>query len=145
MRKKKFNIFNLVGDKAEIKVSVKVKEIHTVMECLAQSLADLDFIHFIRIDPEDIKASSELTQGRVKIPVTKPDHPTATGVHLIFDEAFQNVQFYEITSAVKGQGSKMVEAVMKAIPKDWEAVVVMDWSQGFWEKMEERYRNLNIM
>lgn len=55
------------------------------------------------------------------------------------------IRFYEITSAVKGQGSKMVEAVMKAIPKDWQAVVVMDWSQGFWEKMEERYPNLNIM
>lgn len=74
---------------------------------------DLDFIHFIRISPEGIKASSEITEGRIKNPITKPDHPTATGAHLIVDVSFQAVQFYEITSAVKGQGGKMVEVALK--------------------------------
>ncbi len=143
MRKKKFNIFNRIADKTEIKISASVKEIHPVMECLVESLANLDFIHFIRISAEDLKASSEITEGRVKIPITKPDHPTATGVHLIVDEPFNGVQFYEITSSGKGYGGKMVEAVMHALPKDWEAYVVMDWSQGFWEKMEGKYKKLS--
>lgn len=145
MRKKKFNIFNLVGDKAELKISAGVNEIYPVVECLAESLADLEFIHFIRITSQDIKASSEITDGRIKIPITKPDHPTATGVQLIIDQTFQDVQFYEITSSVQGCGGKMVDAVMKALPKEWQASVVMDWSQGFWDKMEQRYSNLSII
>lgn len=145
MRKKKFNIFNLVGDKAEIKISASVKEIHPVVEIIASKLATLDFINFIRITPENLLASSELTEGRFKTPVTKPDHPTATGVQLIIDRAFNVVQFYEITSSVQGCGGKMVDAVMKALPEDWQGAVVMDWSQGFWDKMEQRYSNLNII
>lgn len=145
MRKKKFNIFNLAGDKAEIKISASVKEIHPVVEIIASNLANLDFIHFIRISPDSLQASSELAEGRFKTPITKPDHPTATGVQLIIDQSFNDVQFYEINSSAKGCGGKMVEAVMKALPEDWQAAVVMDWSQGFWEKMEKRYRNLNIM
>jgi hypothetical protein len=145
MRKKKFNIFNLVGDKAELKISTGVKEIHPVMECLAESLAYLDFIHFVRITSQDIKAYSEITDGRVKIPITKPGHPTATGVQLIIDHVFNVVQFYEITSSVQGYGGKMVDAVMKALPEDWEAAVVMDWSQGFWERMQEKHKNMYII
>ncbi len=38
------------------------------------------------------------------------------------------IQFFEITSAVKGYGKKMVKAVVTAIPDDWKAAVVMDWS-----------------
>jgi len=64
-------------------------------------------------------------------PVTKPGHPTAIGVSLIMEEDREEIQFYEITSAVKGYGSKMVEAVLNALPKKWEAIVVMDWSGGF--------------
>ena len=39
----------------------------------------------------------------------------------------------------------MVDAVIKALPIDWQTVVVMDWSQGFWEKMVEKYDKLSIL
>lgn len=142
MRKKKFPIINELSDKVTIKISSKVKFLHPVVESIVFKLANLYFIHFIRIIPENIRASSELTEGRFKIPITKPDHPTAVGVHLIIDEAFKDIQFYEITSSVKGCGGKMVEAVMNALPADWKAAIVMDWSQGFWEKMQGKYKNL---
>jgi hypothetical protein len=34
---------------------------------------------------------------------------------------------------------------MKELPADWEAIVVMDWSQGFWDKMVEKYHKLSIL
>lgn len=145
MRKKKFSIIDELADKATIKIALKVKKLHPVVEKLTINIANLDFINFIRITPEDIQASSEETQGRVKIPITKQDHPTATGVHLIIHEPFKDMQFYEINSSVKGCGGKMVDAVMKAIPDDWRAAVVMDWSRGFWDKMAERYEKLQIL
>ena len=108
-------------------------------------MAELDFIHFIRISPEYLQASNETTEGRIKIPVTKPDHPTAIGVYLIIDIACKDIQFYEITSAIKGCGGKMVNAVLKTLPKGWNGVVVMDWSQGFWDKTKEKHKNLQIL
>ena len=29
----------------------------------------------------------------------------------------------------------MVEAVLKDLPEEWNVVVVMDWSDGFWDNM----------
>jgi hypothetical protein len=145
MRKKKFPIIDALADKATIKISFQVKQLHPVVEQLTKNLAQLDFINFIRLTPEDIQASSELTQGRVKIPITKPEHSTATGAHLIIHEPFNDIQFYEITSAEKGNGGKMVDAIMRALPDDWRACILMDWSQGFWEKMMERHDRIEIL
>ena len=39
----------------------------------------------------------------------------------------------------------MVLAILKSIPKDWEAVVVMDWSEGFWKKMAKKYNNVVML
>ena len=36
----------------------------------------------------------------------------------------------------------MVKAVLRALPKGWRGVVLMDWSDGFWDKMKMKYRNL---
>ena len=58
---------------------------------------------------------------------------------------YKNIQFFEITSATRGYGGKMVEAVMNALPDDWYGVVVMDWSDGFWKKMKERHKKLHIL
>jgi hypothetical protein len=145
MRKKKFPIIDDLSDKVNIKISPTVKAIHPVVERLTRELAELDFIKFIRITPENIQASNELSEGRFKIPITKPDHPTAIGVYLIIDISFNDIQFYEITSSVKGCGGKMVEAVMKALLNDWQTVVVMDWSHGFWDNMKKKYKNLQIL
>jgi hypothetical protein len=32
----------------------------------------------------------------------------------------------------------MVDAIFKDFPKDWQATVVMDWSNGFWDRMIEK-------
>jgi len=131
--------------KVKITVSKKVKEIHPVVKDIVANLAELEFIHFIRVSPEYLQASNEVTEGRIKIPVTKPEHPTAIGICLIIDIAYKDIQFYEITSAIKGCGGKMVDAVLKALPKDWNGVVVMDWSHGFWDKMKDKHNNLYIL
>ncbi len=75
----------------------------------------------------------------MKIPVSTTDLPSVVGVHLILDFSPNTIQFFEITSAVKGYGGKIVQAVMTALPDEWEACVVMDWSDGFWDKMAEKY------
>lgn len=145
MKNKSVRGFEELGTKVKITVSKKVKEIHPVVKDIVENLAELEFIHFIRVSPEYLQASNEVTEGRIKIPVTKPEHPTAIGVHLIIDIAYKDIQFYEITSAIKGCGGKMVDAVLKALPKDWNGVVVMDWSHGFWDKMKEKHKNLYIL
>ena len=145
MKSKRVRIFEELGTKVIITVSKKVKEIHPVVKYIVENLAELDFIHFIRVSPEFLQVSNEVTEGRIKIPVTKPNHPTAIGVDLIIDIAHKDIQFYEITSAIKGCGGKMVDAVLKSLPKDWNGVVVMDWSHGFWDKMKEKHKNLYIL
>ncbi len=130
---------------ANVKVSKKVKCILPIVGNLTKSLAEIDIINFIKVSPDFLQASSEVTEGRVKIPITKPEHPTAIGIYLIIDSAYKDVQFYEITSAIKGYGGKMVSAVFNSLTKDWHGVVVMDWSDGFWGRMKEKYHNLEIM
>ena len=61
---------------------------------------------------------------------------------MVIDITYKNIQFFEFTSANKGCGGKMVDAVMKALPQDWKGFVVMDWSNGFWDKMKEIHKNL---
>ncbi len=145
MKSKNDRIFKELENKAKIAVSTKVKEIHPVVKEIVDNLAKLDLINFIRVLPEYLQASNEVTDGRFKIPITKPEHPTAVGVYLIIDIVYKDIQFFEITSAIKGGGGKMVRAVLKALPKDWNGIVVMDWSDGFWDKMKEKHKNLYIL
>jgi hypothetical protein len=145
MKKKGSRHFEELRTKVKINVSNKVKEIHPVVRHIIYNLAELDFIHFIRVSSEYLQASNEIAEGRIKIPITKPNHPTATGVYLIIDIDYKEIQFYEITSAIKGCGGKMVDAVLKDLPGDWKGIVVMDWSHGFWDKMKEKYKDLQIL
>ena len=39
----------------------------------------------------------------------------------------------------------MVDAIFKDFPKDWQATVVMDWSNGFWDRMIEKHKNIDWM
>ena len=133
------------GKISKIRVIKKLKSIHPVVENIALNLAELDIIKYITISEDYIKASSEITTGRNKIPITKIDHPTAVGVYLLLELDYKVIQFYEMNSPVKGYGSKMVAAVIRALPEDWSAVVVMDWSGGFWEKMREKHIKLDIL
>jgi hypothetical protein len=130
---------------SKIRYIQKSKSVHQIVEHIARNLAEIDIIKFIIILKDYIKASSEITSGRNKLPITKIDHPTAVGVSLILELDYKVIQFYEMNSPVKGYGSKMVDAVIEALPEDWSAVVVMDWSGGFWEKMREKYDKLVIL
>jgi len=130
---------------SKIRYIKKIKSVHPVVEHIARNLAKLDIIKYITISKDYIKVSSEITTGRNKIPITEIDHPTAVGVSLILELDYKVIQFYEMNSPVKGYGSKMVDAVISALPEDWSAVVVMDWSGGFWETMREKHKKLVIL
>ena len=130
---------------SKIRYIQKPKSVHQVVEHIARNLAEIDIIKYIIISKDYIKASSEITPGRNKLPITKIDHLTAVGVSLILEPDYKVIQFYEMNSPVKGYGSKMVDAVINALPEDWSAAVVMDWSGGFWDKMREKYDKLVIL
>jgi len=130
-----------VNDDTQIWALKKVKTIHSIVENTVKNLAGLDIIKFIRITSNSIQASSELGGNKLKVPIAKPFHPTAVGVHLIYDFEFKIMEFYEINSATKGWGEKMVKASLECLPKDWEVALVFDWSSGFWDKMEEKYNH----
>ena len=102
--------------KGKITVSSTVKAVHPVARQIADNLSAIYAIRFAKISPELLRASSEVSEGRLETPVTKTGHPTAIGVSLIFDAPYKTVQFYEITSATKGYGAKMVDAVLRALP-----------------------------
>ena len=130
---------------SKIRYINKLKIVNPVVANIARNLAEKNIIKYITISKDYIKASSEITIGRIKIPITKIDHSTAIGVSLLLELDHKIIQFYEINSPVKGYGSKMVDAVINALPEDWSAAVVMDWSGGFWEKMREKHSKLDIL
>jgi hypothetical protein len=121
----------------------KIKELPMEVIRFAMNLAELDFIKFVRIDESMVAASSENYPNRPKVPLVKETHPTAIGIEILYDIADKTLDFYSINSPVKGHGTKMVDAVFKDFPADWSPVVIMDWSDGFWEKMKERYKHLD--
>ena len=46
---------------------------------------------------------------------------------------------------IKRYEGRMVEAVLKDLPNGRSGAVALDLSNGFWDKMKKRYRNLEIM
>lgn len=133
-----------VTEKAQIVVSKKALPLHQVTRQIVDNLAGIDAIRFVKVTPGFLQASSEVSGAR-RHPVTKPGHPSAIGVSLIVEEDREEVQFYEITSAVKGYGARMVEAVLRALPKRWKAIVVMDWSDGFWKAMRQCHKRVMLL
>lgn len=123
----------------------KIKDIPTEMLNVAFRLAALDCIKFVRITNDSISASNEIEGSKNKIPVTKMNHTSAIGIKIIFHYELKILEFYEINSPIKGNGSKMVDSVFVDFPFDWQACVVMDWSCGFWDKIKARYGKINWM
>ena len=130
--------------RAEVVISRRARPVHPVVMRIAENLAGIEILRIVRVTPGFLAASSE-TSGPRRCPVTEPGHPMAVGVSLILDEHRKEIHFYEITSAVKGCGTLMVEAVMNALPRGWKAIVVMDWSDGFWKVMRRRHRRIMIL
>ena len=133
-----------VERRAEVMISRRARPVHAVVARIAGNLAGIESLRLVKVSPGFLSASSA-THGARRCPVTNPGHPAAVGVSLIVDVEHKEIQFYEITSAVKGYGTRMVESVMGALPKGWRAVVAMDWSEGFWEVMRKRHKRIMIL
>ncbi|REG77529.1 hypothetical protein [Algoriphagus antarcticus] len=129
----------------QIWVISKIKELPIKVIRFACNLAELDFIKFVRIDSYGIAASSENHPNRPKVPLIQMNHPTAIGIEILYDLEYQTIDFYDINSPIKGNGGRMVDAVLKDFPEGWSPVVIMDWSDGFWDKMKEKYKHLDWM
>lgn len=137
---KMFMPFNESGK--QIWVISRVKELPFPIVKMALNLAGLDFINFINISDEALAASSQNYPNRPKVPITKVDHETAIGIQILYSLSYKYIDFFDINSPIKGNGSKMVEAIFKDFPTDWDASVVMDWSNGFWDKMAKKYNTI---
>ena len=112
MSNKKIEAWKLqVAKDKTIFVASNVLSIHPAVDSIVTNLCKIDLINYVRVTKEDIYASSEIIIiGRMKMPLSTPGHPSAVGVHLILDFIFNVIQFFEITSVVKGFGEKMVKA-----------------------------------
>ena len=126
----------------QIWVINRVKQLPGEIVNMALRLAELDFINYIRICDETLAASSENYPKRPKVPITHMNHNTAIGIQILYSPSYKMINFFDINSPLKGYGSKMVDAILKDFPKDWQPAVVMDWSNGFWDKMKEKYNKL---
>ncbi len=135
---KEFAPLNKSG--TQIWVITRVKKLPIEIVNMAIRLANLDFINFVRICDETLSASSENYTKRPKVPITYMNHETAIGIQILYSAKYKTIDFYDINSPIKGNGSKMVDALLEDFPKDWQPAVVMDWSNGFWDKMKEKYK-----
>ena len=137
---KEFSIYNQNGK--QVWVITKVKELPIEIVNMAKNLAELDFLKFIRISDESLSASSENYPNRPKVPITHMNHDTAVGIQILYSTDYKTIDFFDINSPIKGYGSKMVDAIFKDFPDDWQPAVVMDWSNGFWDKMKKKYNKI---
>ncbi|MDA3927644.1 MAG: hypothetical protein PF541_01705 [Prolixibacteraceae bacterium] len=121
----------------------KVKKLPVEIVDMAIRLADLDFINYVRICDETLAASSENYPNRPKVPITNMNHETAIGIQILYSTAYKTINFFDINSPIKGNGGKMVDAIFRDFSVEWQPAVVMDWSNGFWDKIKEKYRKNN--
>ena len=147
LKKKEFEkLFLSFNDSGkQIWVISRVKQLPIEIINMAIRLAELDFIEYIRICDETLAASSENYPNRPKVPITHMNHDTAIGIQILYSPTYKTVDFYDINSPIKGNGSKMADAILQDFPKDWQPTVTMDWSNGFWDKMKEKYDHLEWM
>lgn len=122
-----------------------VKKVHPIYNQISEGLSRIDILNYIKIYNGSIKASNLLSENGKKQPITKIGEDNIVGVELLIDVSNQVIQFYSITSSIKGCGDKIVSSVVNSSPKDWKIVVVMDWSHGFWQVMAERYPRLIVL
>ena len=120
------------------------KNIHPLYMELATNLSKIEILKYIKIYNERIRASNYLSENKKKDPVVEIGGKDLVGVELLIDVPNKIVQFFSITSAVKGYGEKIISAVVSAAD-DCLIVIPMDWSGGFWEKMVAKYPRLIVL
>ena len=124
---------------------VDIKSVHPVFLDLAESLSHIDILHFIKIYNDSLCASNLLSKDKKKHPATTMNQKGVIGVELVVDHPnISTVQFYSLTSFEKGYGRKIVDAVVRGTPDDWNLVVVIDSSDGFWDRMLEEYPRIVV-
>jgi len=121
-----------------------VRNEHAIYMKIAHGLSTVDQLEYVKIYQERILASNMLSDNGKKEPIVNVGEDSIVGVELLIDEINQVVQFYAITSSEKGCGEKIVSSVVNAVPDDWQIVVVMDWSAGFWDVMTKRYPRIVV-
>ncbi len=123
----------------------KVKALDPIINDAVKSLAELEIIKYVRVTDNSIQASSELAGNKRKLPETKPFHPSAVGIYLVYDFEYKINQIMEINSAVRGWGEQLVRASIMGLPHDWDVALVFDWNSGFWDKMEQKFDHIRWM
>ncbi len=132
-------------DGERVRKAHSVRSIPPVFQSLAISLADIPNLRYIKIFPGRIAASNVLSDEGKKNPVVIVGEEGIVGVELLIDVPNKILQFYALTSATRGCGRQIVDAVVVgAMPEDWFLAVLMDWSGGFWEKMAQEYPRLSL-
>jgi len=105
---------------------------------------DNDTLQYVKIYNKRIKASNILSSNGKKEPITTIGEENVIGVELLIDAPNKTIQFYSLTSSVKGNGEQIVSAVINSTPNDWFIAVLMDWSHGFWQVMAKRFPRLMV-
>ncbi len=121
-----------------------VKKVHPIFNRISEALSNIDALSYIKIYNGRIIASNVLSKNGKKEPSVLVGEPNIVGVELLIDVPNKVIQFYSITSSLKGCGEEMVSSIINAVPQEWEIVTVMDWSGGFWQVMLERYPRLVV-
>lgn len=122
-----------------------VKKVHPIFNLISEALSNIDALSYIKIYNGRIIASNVLSKNGKKEPIVLIGEPNIVGVELLIDVPNKVIQFYSITSSIKGCGEEMVSSIVNAVPEEWEIVTVMDWSGGFWQVMLERYPRLVVL
>jgi len=128
----------------KISKASNVRKVDPIYIQVAEELAKIDILQHVKIYNGRIQASNILSTNGKKEPITTIGQDNVVGVELLIDVPNQIIQFFSITSSVEGYGDKMVSAVVNSVPDDWNIVVFMDWSHGFWKVMAERYPRLMV-
>jgi hypothetical protein len=131
-------------DGERVRKAHSVRQIQPIFRSLVTALARIQDLRYIKIFPDRIAASSVLSADGKKNPVVVIGATGMVGVELLVDAPNKIVQFYALTSATKGCGRQIVEAVVGATPEDWFLAVLMDWSGGFWNRMAQDYPRLSV-
>ena len=131
-------------DGERIRKAHSVRRIDPIFQNLAMGLARIPELRYIKLFPDRLTASNVLSEDGKKNPVVKIGGDGLVGVELLVDASTRVVQFYALTSAVKGCGRKMVAAVVAATPEDWHLAVVLDWSGGFWDRMTAEHPRIVV-
>lgn len=121
-----------------------VKKVHPIFNQISEELSNIDALSYIKIYNGRILASNVLSKNGKKEPIILVGESNIVGVELLIDVPNKIIQFYSITSSIKGCGEKMVSSIVNAVPEEWKIVIVMDWSDGFWQVMIERYPRLVV-